>query len=70
MFSLTHPSCWSYAVGADFATVPDYESRDRDVVLVRRTIHLGKPWGVGKLESEGDEEGMGKGRSVYEQPGA
>ncbi len=31
-------------------TVPDHESRDRDVVLVRRTIYLGKPRGVGNLE--------------------
>ncbi len=46
--------------------VPDHESRDRDVVLVRRTIHLGKTRGVGKLEWGGS----GEGRSVYEQPGA
>ncbi len=38
-------------------TVPDHETRDRDVVLVRRTIHLGKPRGVGKLEWEGNGEG-------------
>jgi hypothetical protein len=50
-------------------TVPDHESRDRDVVLVRRTIYLGKPRGVGNLEWGGDGEGMGRGRSVYEQPG-
>jgi hypothetical protein len=31
-------------------TVPDHESRDRDVVLARRTIYLGKPRGVGNLE--------------------
>ncbi len=30
--------------------VPDHESRDRDVILVRRTINLGEPRGVGKLE--------------------
>ncbi len=56
------------------ATVPDLASRDRDVVLVRRTIHLGKPRGVGKLEWGGSGEGMARerrgGRSVYEQPGA
>jgi hypothetical protein len=53
-----------------FVIVPDHESRDRDVILVRRTIHLGKPQGVGKLEWGGNGEGMGRGRSVYEQPGA
>jgi hypothetical protein len=47
--------------------VPDHGSRDRDVVLVRRTVNLGKPRGVGKLERGGNGEG---GRSVYEQPGA
>ncbi len=46
--------------------VPDLGSRDRDVVLVRRTISSGKPQGVRNLEWEGDGEGMGKGRSVYE----
>jgi hypothetical protein len=50
--------------------VPDHESRDRDVVLVRRTIYLGKPRGVGNLEWGGNGEGLRKGRSVYEQPGA
>ncbi len=50
-------------------TVPDHESRDRDVVLVRRTINLGKPREVGKLERGRNGEGMGEGRSVYEQPG-
>ncbi len=49
-------------------SVPDHKSQDHDVVLVRRTIHLGKPQGVGKLEWGGNEEGMG--RSVYKQPGA
>ncbi len=40
-------------------------SRDRNVVLVKRTIDL-RCWefGVG-----GDGEGIRKGRSVYEQPG-
>jgi hypothetical protein len=50
--------------------VPDHESRDCDVVLVRRTISLGKPRGVGKLERGKNGEGMGRERSVYEQPGA
>ncbi len=50
--------------------VPDHESRDRDVVLERRTINLGKPRGVRKLERGRNGEGMGGGRSVYEQPGA
>ncbi len=45
--------------------VPDLGSRDRDVVLVRRTISSGKPQGVGNLEQGGDGEGIGKGRSVY-----
>ncbi len=45
-------------------TVPDHESRDRDVVLVRRTIDLGKPGGSGNWNGEG----MGRGRSVYKQP--
>jgi hypothetical protein len=31
-------------------SVPDHGSRDRDVVLVRRTISLGKPRGVRNLE--------------------
>jgi hypothetical protein len=50
--------------------VPDHGSRDRDVVLVRRTINLGKSRGVGKLERGRNGEGMREGRSVYEQPGA
>jgi hypothetical protein len=50
--------------------VPDHGSRDRDVVLVRCTTSLGKPRGVGNLEWGGKGEGMGRGRSVYEQPGA
>jgi hypothetical protein len=44
-------------------------SRDRDVVLVGCAVDLGKPRGVGKLEWGGNGEGMGSGRSVYEQPG-
>ncbi len=31
---------------------------------------LGKPWGAGNLEWGGIGEGLRKGRSVYEQPGA
>jgi hypothetical protein len=45
--------------------VPDHGSRDRDVVLVRHTIGSGKPRGSGIWNGEG----MGRGRSVYEQPG-
>ncbi len=41
----------------------------RDIVLVGRTIDLGKPQGVGKLEWGRNGEGMGRRRSVYEQPG-
>jgi hypothetical protein len=51
-------------------SVPDHGSRDRDVVLARRTISLGKPRGVGNLEWGGKGEGMRRGRSVYKQPGA
>jgi hypothetical protein len=36
--------------------VPDHGSRDRDVVLVRSTISLGKPRGVGNLEWGGNGE--------------
>jgi hypothetical protein len=50
-------------------SVLDHGSRDRDVVLARRTISLGKPQGVENLEWEGKGEGMRRGRSVYEQPG-
>ncbi len=31
---------------------------------------MGKPQEVGNLEWGGNGEGMGRGRSVYEQPGA
>jgi hypothetical protein len=45
-------------------------SRDRDVVLVRRTSDLRcREFGMGR-EWGGNGEGMGRGRSVYEQPGA
>jgi hypothetical protein len=50
----------------DIVFVPDLGSRDRDVVLVRRTISSGKSRGSGIWNGEG----MGKGRSVQEQPGA
>jgi hypothetical protein len=36
-------------------------SRDRDVVLVGRTVDLGKPRGIGKLEWGGNGEGMWRG---------
>ncbi len=49
--------------------VPDHESRDRDAVLVRRTIHLGKPWGVGKLEWGGNGEGEVSLRATWGQGG-
>jgi hypothetical protein len=51
-------------------TVPDHGSRDLDVILVRRTIYLEKPRGVVNLDWGGNGEGLRKGRSVYEQPGA
>jgi hypothetical protein len=45
--------------------VPDYESRDREVVLVRRTTYFGEtPLGVGNLEWGGTGEGLRKGRSA------
>jgi hypothetical protein len=71
-FLLIHVSLWcQYPCRNIVQTiVPDHESQDRDVVLVRRTINLGKPQGVGKLERGRKGEGMGRGRSVYEQPGA
>jgi hypothetical protein len=40
-------------------------SQDRDVALVGRTIYLGKPPGVGKLEWVGN----GEGEVIYEQAG-
>ncbi len=33
--------------------VPDHESRDRDVILIRCTIYLGKPRGSGNWSGEG-----------------
>ncbi len=50
----------------DGLVVPDHGSPDRNVVLVRRTMGSGvNPGGSGIWKGEG----MGWGRSVYEQPG-
>jgi hypothetical protein len=49
--------------------VPDPGSRDRDVVLVKRGACWGNPRGVGKLSWGGTGEDLGRGRSVYGQPG-
>jgi hypothetical protein len=51
------------------ACVLDLVSQICDVVLVRSTYSSGKPQGVGILEWGGNGEGMGMGRSVYEQSG-
>jgi hypothetical protein len=51
-------------------TVPDCESRDYDVILVRRATYFGETPGVGNLEWGGNGEDLRKGRSVHEQPGA
>jgi hypothetical protein len=50
-------------------TVPDHGSRDRDVILVRRTIHSGKPLGVGKLEWGGNGEREVSLRATWGQGG-
>jgi hypothetical protein len=50
-------------------SVPDHGSRDRDVVLVRRTISLGKPRGVGKLERGRNGEGEVSLRATWDQGG-
>jgi hypothetical protein len=50
-------------------SVPDHESRDRDVVLVRCTISLRKPRGVGKLEWGGKGEGEVSSRATWGQGG-
>jgi hypothetical protein len=50
-------------------SVPDLGSRDRDVVLVRGWACWGNPKEVGNLEWGGTGEDLGRGRSVYEQPG-
>jgi hypothetical protein len=47
----------------------DLGSRDRDVVLVRRTISSGKPEGVGNLEWGGDGEGEVSLRATWGQGG-
>jgi hypothetical protein len=44
-------------------------SRDRDVVLVGRTIDLGEPRGVGKLEWEGNGEGEDSLQAAWDQGG-
>ncbi len=53
----------------NFIIVPDLGSRDRDVVLVRRMACWGTQRGVGNLEWGGTGVDLGRGRSVYEQPG-
>jgi hypothetical protein len=50
-------------------TVLDLVSQICDVVLARGTFSSGKPHGVGILEWGENGEGMGMGRSIYEQPG-
>ncbi len=54
--------------GVDMS-VPDHESRDCDVVLVKRTIQLGKPLGAGNLEWGGDEEGEVSLQATWGQAG-
>jgi hypothetical protein len=44
-------------------------SRDRDVVLVGRTIKLGKPWGDENLEWGGNGEGEVSLRATWDQGG-
>jgi hypothetical protein len=51
------------------STVPDHGSWDSDVVLVRRTISLGKPREVGKLERGGNGEGEVSLRAAWGQGG-
>ncbi len=57
--------CFFYHQGC--VGVPDHGSRDRDVVLVRRTISLGKPRGVGKLERGRNGEGEVSLRATWGQ---
>ncbi len=45
--------------------VPDHGSRDRDVVMSSQFI-----WGNPRGSGIWNGDGMGRGRSVYEQPGA
>jgi hypothetical protein len=49
--------------------VPDHGSRDRDVVLVRRTASVGETWGVGNLEWGGNGEGEVSLRATWGQGG-
>jgi hypothetical protein len=49
--------------------VPDHGSQDRDVVLVKRGLVVETQGGVGNLGRGGTGEDLGRGRSVYEQPG-
>ncbi len=51
-------------------SVPDYESRDHDVVLVRRTTYFGETPGGREFGMGRDWGGLRKGRSVHAQPGA
>jgi hypothetical protein len=48
-----------------FVNVPDRRSRSLEVAVVGRINNLG----TGNLEWGGNEKGLRKGRSVYEQPG-
>jgi hypothetical protein len=60
----------TWTLGLSMITVvPDHESRDRDVILIRRTIYLGKPRGVGKLEWGGIGEGEVSLRATWGQGG-
>ncbi len=45
-------------------------SRDRDVVLVRRTTYFGETPGGREFGMERDWGGFGEGEVVHEQPGA
>ncbi len=49
--------------------VPDHGSQDRDVVLVRCTVRLGKPWGVRNLEWGGIGEREVSLRATWGQGG-
>jgi hypothetical protein len=51
-------------------SVPDYESWDRDVILVRRSTYFGETPGGWEFGIGRDLGGLRKGRSVHEQPGA
>ncbi len=58
------PGVVQYLVAWCTVVVQDHGSRDRDVVLERRTIYLEKPRGVGKLEWGGNGEGR-RGRGQF-----